>query len=245
MIDRNSPLPLYWQLKAALVEDIAARELNPGDRLASDHQLCAQYGVSRTVVRQALRDLELESVIRRDKGRGTFVGDKRTSKGFGHALTGTFEDIQTEGNVQESITLFKGVIPAPAHVANELNLAEGDEVVFLERLRLVDGAPWAVTQTHLPMDIGGSLLGLDLRNQSIYGVLEREFGIKFDHANRSLEAEIADSRTSELLTLKPGAAVLVMHSVSYDPAERPIEHFVGLHRGDRSRLDIHVTSPTQ
>ncbi len=245
-IDRTSPLPLYWQLKARIVDDIAERGLGPGERLPGDHELCALYDVSRTVVRQALRELEFEGVIRRERGRGTFVADRRTSRGFGHALLGTFEDIQTSGQQQESIVLRRGVVEASAVVARDLQLTEGEHVVEIERLRLVDGEPWAITRTQLPRDVGEQLLDIDLRNQSLYGVLEREFGVQFERAERTVEAELADARAAEALGVTLGSAVLVMHSISFDPTGRPIERFTGVHRGDRSRLDIDVSkSPRQ
>lgn len=243
-IDRTSPLPLYWQLKARIVDDIEERGLGPDDRLPGDHELCEMYDVSRTVVRQALRELEFEGVIRREKGRGTFVADRRTSRGFGHALLGTFEDIQTAGRQQESIVLRRELVDASPVVARDLRLRDPERVVEIERLRLVDGEPWAITRTQLPRDVGEQLLDVELRNVSIYGVLEREFGVQFERAERTVEAELADARASAALGLPVGAAVLVMRSVSFDPTGRPIERFTGVHRGDRSRLDIEVSRST-
>jgi GntR family transcriptional regulator len=243
-IDRSSPLPLYWQLKGRIVRDIEDRGLQPGDRLPGDHELCDQYGVSRTVVRQALRELEVEGVIRREKGRGTFVADRRTARGIGHALIGTFEDIQASGRQQESVVLRREVVAATSAVARDLGLADGDRVVEIERLRMVDGEPWALTRTQLPRDVGEQLLDADLRNVSIYGVLEREFGVQFERAVRTVEAEVVDAAVAEALGVAPGSAVLVMHSVSFDPTGRAIERFTGIHRGDRNRLDIEVTRST-
>jgi GntR family transcriptional regulator len=64
-IDRTSPLPFYYQLKQILLTDLREQPLSPGDRLPGDHELCQTYGVSRTVVRQALAELETEGVIER------------------------------------------------------------------------------------------------------------------------------------------------------------------------------------
>ncbi len=240
-IDRSSPLPLYWQLKSRIIADIDERQLEAGDRIPGDHELCALYDVSRTVVRQALRELEFEGVVRREKGRGTFVADRRSSRGFGHALFGTFEDIQTAGRDQESIVLARGVVEASPVVRRDLALADADRVVEIERLRLVDGEPWAVTRTQLPRDIGEKLLDVDLKNLSIYGVLEREFGVQFERAERTIEAELADARAAAALGVTVGSAVLVMRSISFDPTGRPIERFTGVHRGDRSRLEVEVS----
>ena len=78
-IDRRSPLPFYHQLKQILLADLRERDLAPGARLPGDHELCGTYDVSRTVVRQALAELETEGVIERVKGRGTFVPPRKTA----------------------------------------------------------------------------------------------------------------------------------------------------------------------
>ena len=87
-IDRKSPLPFYYQLKQLVLTDLRERNLAPGDRLPGDHELCDTYRVSRTVVRQALTELETEGVIQRVKGRGTFVAPRRTSEHLVQSLTG-------------------------------------------------------------------------------------------------------------------------------------------------------------
>jgi GntR family transcriptional regulator len=240
-IDRRSDVPLYSQLKRLIRADIAARELEPGARLPGDHDLCSAYDVSRTVVRQALLELEHEGVIRRERGRGTFVGELRTSRGFGGALVGTFEDIQGDEGAQHSRVVRREIVPATLAVASDLSVAPGSLVVEIERIREVDEVPWAYTRTQLPLDVGRPLLDVELEDVSLFGVLERKFGIQFDRAARSIEADLADSHIAESLGIREGSPVLVMRSVSFDNTGRPIERFAGFHRGDRSRLLVDVT----
>ncbi|RII95567.1 GntR family transcriptional regulator [Clavibacter michiganensis] len=239
-IDRRSALPYYSQLKQLVRDDIASRGLEPGDRLPGDHELCELYGVSRTVVRQALQELEHEGAIRREKGRGTFVGDPRSSRGFGGALVGTFEDIQSAEGAQRSVVVRKGIVPASPQVARDLGLDEGAEVIEIERIREVDAVPWAFTRTQLPFDIGRPLLDVPLEDVSLFGILERQFGIRFERASRSIEADAATETVAASLGCPVASPVLVLRSISFDGAGRPIERFTGYHRGDRSRLDIEV-----
>ncbi|GAB2883112.1 GntR family transcriptional regulator [Streptomyces mayteni] len=239
-IDRRSSVPFYSQLKEIIVADIVARGLEAGDRLPGDHELCERYEVSRTVVRQALLELEHEGVIRREKGRGTFVDDPRTSRGFGGALVGSFEDIQGGAGAQHSRVMRRGFVPAGARVAADLGVEEGVEVVEIERIREVGGVPWAFTRTQLPRDIGEPLLRAQLEDVSLFGILEREYGVRFERARRTIVAEQASDHVAEALRMTPGAPVLVMRSVSFDSSGRAIERFAGFHRGDRSRLDVEV-----
>lgn len=239
-IDRRSPVPFYSQLKSSMMTDIATRGLEPGDRLQTEQELCAAYGVSRTVVRQALQELEVEGVVRREKGRGTFLEERRTSRGFGGALVGAFEDIQSGEGHQHSRVVRRGIVAAPRRVADDLGLDTGLDVVEIERVREVDGVPWAFTRTHLPLDVGHGLLTIPLEDVSLFGVLEREFGVRFNRAKRSIAAEQASQQVAEVLEVEPGSPVLTMRSLSYDDTGRAIERFTGFHRGDVSRLDIEV-----
>lgn len=239
-IDRRSALPFYSQLMQLVRDDIAHRGLEAGDRLPGDHELCEMYAVSRTVVRQALQALEHEGVIRREKGRGTFVGDPRTSRGFGGALVGTFEDIQSAAGAQRSVVLRKGIVAASAQMARDLGLEEGSELIEIERIREVDGIPWAFTRTQLPLDIGRPLLDVPLEDVSLFGIMERQYGIRFERASRSIEADAASDAVATVLGCPVASPVLVLRSISFDDTGRPIERFTGFHRGDRSRLDIEV-----
>ncbi|MCD5314089.1 GntR family transcriptional regulator [Kineosporia babensis] len=244
-IDRRSAVPLYSQLKRLLVADLAVQGLEPGDRMPGEHELCESYDVSRTVVRQALLELEHEGVIRRERGRGTFVADLHSSRGIGGALVGTFEDIQSEGTEQHSYVVRKGVVPATALVARDLQVGVGDEVVEIERIREVDGVKWAFTRTHLPMAVGLPLLDLPLEDVSLFGILERDYGIRFERANRSVEVGLAPETVASALEIAAGAPMLVMRSLSLDGSGRPVERFVGYHRGDRSRMEIEVRHAPQ
>ena len=78
-IERESPIPLYYQLKQLLVERIKHNELQPGDIFPTEEQLQKKYQLSRTTVRQALKELEIEGLISRHRGRGTFVSRPKIS----------------------------------------------------------------------------------------------------------------------------------------------------------------------
>jgi GntR family transcriptional regulator len=247
-IDRGSALPFYHQLKQLIVQDIAARGLEPGDRLPGDFELCERYGVSRTVVRQALQELEREGVLTRVKGRGTFVADRKTSEGFGHAMIGLFEeDVRGRSGEQTIAVRRLATVPASAAAAADLEVPPGATIVEIERLRMANGEPWALTITQLPLSVGRFVLDEDLSNISLYGLLERKYGVRFATGRRSIEAGIASESMAEALRVLPGAPLLILRSLAFDDASVPLERFVGFHRGDLSRflVDVHRQDPTE
>ena len=240
-IDRRSLLPFYHQLKQLLLADISARNTQPGDRLPSDHELCARYDVSRTVVRQALSELEAEGVIERVKGKGTFVAQPKAAEGLVQSLTGLFEDVAARGSHLRSEIFRQEVVPADDRLAQDLELEPGDSVLVLDRLRYIDDEPWVWTSTQLPYRLAPGLENEDLRDRSLYAVLEQKYDVRLVRGRRSVGAAVAGADLARKLAIARGAAVLVLRSVSLGTDGRPVEAFVAYHRGDRSSFEVELT----
>ncbi len=236
-IDRTSPLPYYHQLKSLLRAEIARSKLVAGDRLPGDHQLCSRYAVSRTVVRQALSELEFEGVIERVKGRGTFVAAQKTSQGLVQSLTGLFEDLSSHGMHLRSEVRRFDVVPADETVAEALRLPLGEPVVLLDRLRFVGEVPLVVVTTYLPVGLLPGLVAADLRDHSLYAIMERA-GVRPVLGQRVVEARPATSGLARDLGLRRGAPILLLSSIGLSAGGRPVETFRAYHRGDRTRFEV-------
>ncbi len=236
-LDRGSTLPLYHQVKQLLLARVRAEDLAPGARVPGDNELCRSLGVSRSVVRQALAELEVEGVVVRVKGRGTYVARPRTTEHLVARLTGLHEEMSARGVDVTSTVRRQEVVPADDVVASDLELEVGAPVLVLERLRHVGGEPWVLTTTHLPTDIAPDLVHEDFSEQSLYGVLESRYGVRLTHGRRSVEAVPASEDTARLLGLRPGDPLLRLRSTTWAGA-RPVESFVALHRGDRTRFEV-------
>jgi GntR family transcriptional regulator len=241
-IDKASPVPYYQQLKEILRADIARRELRPGARLPGDHELCEQYGVSRPVVRQALSELQYEGVLDRVKGRGTFVAPQLTSQSLVQSLTGLHADVLAMGRSLLSDVRALKVTAADPEVAARLEIPVGTAVVLIERLRFVDGEPWVYTVSHVPAALAPDLVDQDLREQSLYALLERRYGLRLVRSRRAVEAHAPGARLARDLGLPRHGPVLKLTNVSYDADNRPVETFVAYHRGDRSRFEVELES---
>lgn len=240
-IDRQTPVPMYQQLGQRLMAQIDAGELKPGDMLPGEHRLCERYGISRTVVRQALSQLEHQGVIERVKGKGTFVTPPKTPESLVHTLSGLFDEMAERGIHVHSDIRRHQIEPANDTVADALNLSVGDPVILLDRLRYVDDEPWSWSTTYMPLKTGEFTLNEDLREQSLYGLLAAR-GIRAARGVRSAEATSATKEAGALLGVDEGRAMLVLRSVSFDDSGNAFEYFIAYHRGDRSRFEFHLTA---
>ena len=239
-IDKASWTPYYEQLRAILEDEIRSGRLPVGAQLTSEAGLCATYGVSRTVVRQALMELANEGLIIREKGRGSFVAPPKVDEHLAQRLTGLADEVRERGGRLENRILGFGRRDAPFRIAEALGLAPGDPVIRLDRLRSVDGEPWVVTSTYLPYELCSGLLELDMTYRSLYATLEEELGLVIHHGRRTIEAALAGVERAGMLRIDPGAPVLLLQSTGYLADGRALEHFIAWHRGDRSRFEVEL-----
>lgn len=237
-IDRDSELPFYHQLKHLLTQRVRAEGLTGGARFWSEHELCQAYGLSRSVVRQALGELEAEGFIERMRGKGTFLVGAKEEQGMARSAGGLHDLAARSGRSVSSLVLRQEVVPAGDAVAEALELPLGEPVTLVERVRSVDGEPWAITTTWLPTARFPGLESLDLTHDSLYAHLREDHGVRFGEARRSLEAGAASQHAATHLGVPLGAPGLVLRSTIRDVAGLPVETFIAFHRGDRSRFEV-------
>jgi GntR family transcriptional regulator len=142
-LDKNGFIPLYYQIKRALMERIHSGELKEGDALSYEEELARVYRVSRMTARQALYGLKTGGYAFSQRGRGTFVKRPKMEKNIMHLL-GFTEDMKQRGMVPSSRVLEQTVIKATEHLAKNLKVSPGDSVIRLRRLRLADDIPMAI-----------------------------------------------------------------------------------------------------
>src|SRR4030042_2097074 len=128
-INFESHIPYYLQWIDILKDKVQQAEWAPGDQIPGEQDLCEHYQVSRTVVRQALRELEYEGVISRQKGKGTFISLPKISEGLVQKLAGFYQDMVERGLKPGTKVLHQSVIPSSEKIARFLNIQPGDKVV--------------------------------------------------------------------------------------------------------------------
>jgi len=239
-INFDSHIPYYIQLMDILREKVQQAEWVPGDQIPGEQDLCEQYQVSRTVVRQALRELEFEGVISRQKGKGTFISLPKISEGLVQKLTGFYQDMVERGLKPGSQVLHQNVISSNDKIANFLNIKSGEKVIDIQRLRFINDEPIQLVTTYIPFDVCPSLASVDLSNRSLYEYLEKECGIYLAKGHRYIEAVLANDYEAALLGIERGDPLLLLDSVSFSENGQPIEYYHALHRGDRSRFEVEL-----
>ena len=245
-LDRDAPLPLYVQLRDALLAEVREGGLQPGDRFPSEAVIQDRYRVSRATVRQALGDLEASGVVRKVQGLGTFVAVPKIR----HVplLTGFTELASSQGFRPSHRVLSSSVEEAPADVAAELGLDAEARCRHLRRLFLADGDAVGLADTWLPID---ALDGHDdlfdrdrLNGGSMYETLQREpIGLVLDHATETVSPGVADVESAALLGCPPGTPVLLIRRLTFAPEGHAVESTRLVFVGERYEYRVELQRP--
>jgi GntR family transcriptional regulator len=234
-LNKDLPIPLYHQLKTILLERIKVGALKPNDRLPAEDELAAQYGVSKATVRQALNELSVARVLRREQGRGTFVAEPKLAQGP-RELTSFSSEMRKRGLSPSSKVLKLDVVKAEGDVAEKLQIAEGSQVVRLKRLRLADGEPMGIQTAHIPLELAPRLAEEDFSVASLYEMLERKYGIRPARAQETYFAVTVEPSEARLLKVRANSPGLAAERVAYLASKRPFELVYSVMRGDRYKI---------
>lgn len=234
-IVRDSKLPFYHQLYEILRHNILSDKWQPGDMLPSESELIEQYEVSRITVRQALEALVNDGLIYRQRGRGTFVTHPTVEQGLTRIISFT-EDMHQRGFAPSTELLASELIPAPAEITQKLQVAKGEELARIERLRLADSEPMSIEESCLVHRYCPGVLDNDYAQKPLREALEQNHGIRLVRARQIIRAIPAPSRLAQKLAISKGAALLYIERISFSQEEIPVEFLRLYHRGDRYML---------
>lgn len=230
----SGPIPLHHQVYLDLRAALDAGEWRSGDRLPPERELARRYGCSLITVRHALGELAREQRIERTRGRGTFAIQPRIDRDFAGGLSFA-EEMERRGLQPTTRLLESRIEPAAEAVATALEVATGEPVVYLERLRMADGEPLLLEQARLPADRFGGLLALDVERNSLYDLLADRFHTQVVRAREAVEPVLLGAREARVLAVRPRTPALLVEGVAYAADDKPVEFARSYVRSDRTR----------
>jgi DNA-binding GntR family transcriptional regulator len=236
-VDRNSPVPLYFQVAQHLEHLIESGELAPGTRLENEIDLADRLRVSRPTMRRAIEYLVDRGLLVRKRGVGTQVVHAKVQRKV--ELTSLYEDLAKASRDPHTRVLSFATEPAPDALALELGLPEGTKVYVFERLRYAGAEPLAIMRNHVPADLL-PLTPEDLEEQGLYNLL-RANGLNLRIAKQSIGARAATTAEARALGETKGAPLLTMVRSAYDDQGRAVEHGDHIYRASRYSFDLTLT----
>src|SRR5262245_35406825 len=217
------------RLRSVSVQDelkqrIGRGELPAGTRLPSEPELAAELQVSRATLRKALRAMELEGLLRRRQGSGTYVAEHPRMANSLDVNFGVTDAIRAAGMTAGVASARHWVEPASAGEAGLLELEPGQDVLVIERVRTAEGKPVVLSRDLFPSRLVDGHPGAvdQLMERSIYEVLERELGIVVNHGVARFRPVRADRSVAARLGVPRGELLLYLWQVDYATDGAPV-----------------------
>ena len=222
-VDRNHPDPLYVQLRTVLKNMIESGKLSVNDKLPSERELVALYGVSRITVRQAVKDLENLGFLQTRAGKGIYVTEPQPT--YEIEIVRSFTETAEANNRKPGMQLLAAsIIQGEADITRPLGLPPGSNVIFLGRLRFLDNLPVVVQPDWFAEATAPGILGIDWStgNRSLYAEFKERYGVVPARGQSTLSARLASEAEARFLQLDLPAAVLTLDQIAYDNEYRPV-----------------------
>lgn len=230
--------PKYVAVRSALLHRI--REATPGDRLPTEPELCAEFGVSRITVRRAVEDLIGEGLLVRQQGRGTFVTEPPSAvftESFADRVIGFHRQQSQAGHVVTSRVLTNHIVVNP-EAAVALAVRESSALIELSRIRFVNGTLQQYSTTWLPALNHLDVLDHDFTEGSLYEFVERERGMILARNDLVVRLGHAEADAAQALNIPEGEPILAMTTTVYDAFDTPVAHGVTSFTPRNSQITI-------
>jgi GntR family transcriptional regulator len=224
--------PAYKRIQSAILKRIEAGQLKTGDTVDSERELARIHKVSLMTARHALAGLEREGMVERRRGSGTFVAPPKIH--FNKLMSFT-EQMASRGLAGYSRILSASLVDGEPEIVARLALPSGSRLVKIERLRRGADEPFALETVYLSAEQFAGLTRAPLERGSLFGTLERDYGVSLAHADEEIDATAADPKTAELLSVSRAAPLLRIRQVIFSTGGKPT---IYVYRSDRHTLLI-------
>ena len=224
-------MPLYYKIESDFKNKILSGHYKSGDILPSERELIDIYKVSRLTARAAVDRLATDNLVVKIQGKGTFVATPKLKYRMGPLYSSGEEILMQYYEIKTKVLNLKIIIPNKI-VKECLELQEKEKTLYLERLRCADSTPVALIKSYLPYKYVHNIELVDFTDKSLYQTLENSYGLQLHKAQETIEAVKADTRSANLLGIKPGTPLLLDHRITYLIDGKIIEYEIVKYRSD-------------
>jgi GntR family transcriptional regulator len=234
VLDRSSPVPLYFQAALALESAITAGQVPTGTLFDSETVIADQLGLSRPTMRRAMQYLVDKGLIVRRRGIGTRVVQPKVRRSL--ELSSLYDDLQKDNQEPTTKVLSFETVPSPASVSAALNVRDGTPVLRLERLRSAQGHPIAKMVNFVPNELIEATAD-QFETSGLYKLF-RSAGIVLHSATQTIGARNATAAEARLLKEPKGASLLTMTRTAYDDRGIAVEYGTHIYAASRYSFEL-------
>ncbi len=226
---------LYHSLGHIIRSKIQSGEWAIGQQIPSEREMMKIFNLSRATVRQGIENLVKEGVLKRVRGKGTFVSPPKVEHGILRLLE--FSDVLEQNGLRPVIHLTgRGCATQPANVQKILGLSDAEQAIWLQCLVSVSGEPILIETCYFSTRRFPGLLEDDPGSEEPFKFALRKHGVHVARARETFEPVILESEEAALLGTAAGVPALWVEEIAYDSAGETVLYLTSLLRGDRCRF---------
>ncbi|WP_427870172.1 GntR family transcriptional regulator [Leucobacter luti] len=227
---RNDGLPKYVAISRAITAAITEEELAVGEPLPSQKELAESFGVTLMTVRQAIQLLIEQGLLVTEQGKGTYVGRAAFRLPMGRLSSLAVQVAASGRTLRTEVLGFEPIEVSPLE-QHRMGL-ESPAAYELVRLRFVDGDPFILQSSVLPLALGARIDAAALGERSLYELIEESTGTAVGRAHETVQATNLDAESAELLGRREGEAALLSSRLTFSTTGSAVVDDRALTAGD-------------
>ncbi|WP_312240647.1 GntR family transcriptional regulator [Pantoea sp.] len=220
---KDSEVPLYLQVSEWIRENIYKGDLTTGDRVPSENQIMEMLGVSRGTVKKAVTLLVNEGLLVQVQGKGTFVKSENISYSLGEGLLSFAESLESQHLRFETAVITSRLETASKLVASKLGIQVGAPILYLERVRSVEGEKVMLIENRINVAHCPGIAEVDFSKNNLFPTIEQLSGKKISFSESRYAAKIIGAERGHYLEVNEDAPVLHLEQLVFFQQDMPVE----------------------
>ncbi|MDK2986264.1 MAG: GntR family transcriptional regulator [Clostridia bacterium] len=238
-IDKDSVIPIYYQIAKLFEDYILEGKLKPGESLPPENEIAETFEISRMTVRRAISELINAGLVYAQKGKGTFVAEPKLNK-VTFELGDFHEEITKKGMKPGSKLLEVKIVKSDKILSQKLEIPLGTNCLYFSMVLSADGEPLVFEKKYIKYAKQKPILETELKDPSLSNLAV----IHGDHfpttSKRVLHASIVTEEEASVLEVEQNTPVFVVEQTIYDYDKKPVGWGKSVYRGDKYKLTSYI-----
>ncbi len=235
-VDKKSPIPVYYQLRSIILKKISNGEYPAGSLIPSERNLSENLKISRMTVRQALSELVNEGILKREKGKGTFVSHSKIEQ---RNIMSFSDMVRSRGMVPGTKVLNFIREGHYKEIESKLELENSEHIFYVRRLRLAGETPVGIEEEFIPEKYFPGLAEADFTG-SFYRLIKEKYNYSIDYVDNVIEASRPDKEEKNLLKINSDIPLLRISGINYTRTGIKLFYENSIYRSDEYKYNIRV-----
>lgn len=234
-LDKNSVIPVYYQLAKLLERDILQGNYKPGEVLPAENEFASRYGISRMTVRRAISELVMAGMVYTEKGKGTFVAKPKLDD-VEFELNDFQREIPRKG-MKTGIKLLEArIVRADDELSQKLEVPKNTKCIHFRLIVTANDEPLVYENKYIIFTKQNPILEQELKDPSLSNLAKLHADRLPTTSKRILHAAIVTDEEAAVLKVRPNTPVFLVKQTIYDNNKKPIGWGTSVYRGDRYKL---------